>query len=161
MLCVPLVCARQVILHSRVSKRRCVVGLCVRACVEHRNAPLKFVCCSVGRMFWPATHVHARAEHVPPPHGTLALSTVRGPRGVLVPSQTGGATQGVSRRAFLAGQDLVAERSSFVTQQPRSYCRKLSGVLTVRVNAGVETRLVLRSFPSVSRQQRVLHPMCL
>jgi hypothetical protein len=114
-----------------------VVVLCVRACVEHSIALLKFVCCR-GRMLWPATHVHARAEHVPPPHGTLALSTVRGSRGVLVPSQAGVATQvcWVSRHAFLAGQDVVAERCSFVTP-PRSSCRKLSGVLTVRPDAGV------------------------
>jgi len=74
---------------------------------------------------------------------------MRGPRGVLVPSQTGGATYGVSRRAFLAGQDLVSARSSFVTRPLRSSCRKLPGVLTVRLEAGVETCLDLRSFPSL------------
>ena len=74
---------------------------------------------------------------------------MRGPRGVLVPSQTGGATYGVSRRAFLAGQDLVSARSSFVTRPLRSSCRKLSGVLTVRLEAGVETCLDLRNFPSL------------
>ena len=160
-LCPTRVCASgyppQPCLHER-----CVVVLCVRACVEYWNALLKFVCCSVGRMLWPATHVHARATRVPPSRSAVCCSNMCGPRGVLVPSQAGVATQvcWVLHRAFLAGQDLVAERSSFVARPPRSSCHKLSGVLTVRPDASVwrPCRCPEESLPYVSRYRRVRHP---
>jgi len=90
-------------------------------------------------LVWPVPNVRARAARVPPPPGTVALSTVRGQRGILVSSQAGGATQmcGVSRRAFLAGHRFVPARSCFVSRPPRSSDRKLDGLLTVRLDAGV------------------------
>jgi len=138
---------RRAALHRR--EQRCV------ACCDYPRAPLTLVLCSLllfsqGTMLsLSAPKVHARAALVPPTRSTVCCSIMRGPRGVLVPSQTGGATYGVSRRAFLAGQDLVSARSSFVTRPLRSSCRKLPGVLTVRLEAGVETCLDLRSFPSL------------
>ena len=63
---------------------------------ECRHALLKFVCCAPGTMLWPATHVHARAAHVLPSRSKVCCSIMCGPRGVLVPLQTGGATCGVS-----------------------------------------------------------------
>ena len=144
-LCPTRVCAPGYPL-SRVSTRGVFTA---RVRVECRHALLKFVCCALGTMLWPATHVHARAAHVLPSRSTVCCSIMCGPRGVLVPSQAGVATFGVSRRAFLAGKDFVSARSSFVSRPPRSSCRKLPGVLTVRLDAGVETRLDLRSFPSL------------
>ena len=150
---------RQVFLHSRASTREvCCCSVCARLC-----GVLKRVS-SVGRMLLPATHVHTRAVRVLPSRSTVSCSNMCGPRGVLVPSQAGVATQvcWVLHRAFLAGQDLVAERSSFVARPPRSSCHKLSGVLTVRPDASVWSpcRCPEESLPSVSRQQRVLHPTC-
>jgi hypothetical protein len=125
----------------------CCCSLCARLCgVLKRPSEVETTC--LGKMLWPATHVHARAARVLPSRSTVFYSSVCGPRGVSVPSQTGGATFGVSRRAFLSGQDLVSARNSFVARPLRSSCRKLPGVLTVRLDAGVETRLFLRSFPS-------------
>ena len=139
LLCVQLVCARQVILSAVFPREVCSLRA-VR--VECRHALLKFVCCALGTMLWPATHVHARAAHVLPSRSTVCCSIMCGPRGVLVPSQAGVATFGVSRRAFLVGQDFVSARSSFVARPPRSSCRKLSGVLTVRLDAGVAPVLI-------------------
>ena len=138
-------CTRQVILSAVFPREVCSLRA-VR--VECRHALLKFGRCALGTMLWPATQGHARAAHVLPSRSTACCSIMCGPRGVLVPSQAGGATCGVSRRAFLAGQDFVSARSSFVSRPPRSSCRKLPGVLTVRLDSGVETCLVLRSFPS-------------
>ena len=169
-----------VFLTTQLNELCSVSNSCVRVRLSSTAVPPREVCCcsvcarlcavlkrvsSVGRMLWPATHVHARAARAPPQHGTLALSTVRGQRSVLVPSQAGGATQvcGSARRAVLAGQRFVSARSCFVSRPPRSNCHKLSGVLTVRPDASVWSpcRCPEETLPSVSRQQRVLHPSCM
>ena len=166
-----------VFLTTQLNELCSVSNSCVRVRLSSTTVPPREVCCcalcarlcgvlkrvsSVGRMLWPATHVHARAARVPPQHGTLALSSVRGQRGVLVASQAGGATQvcGSARRAVLAGQRFVSARSCFVARPPRSNCRKLSGVLAVRLDASVWSpcRCPEESLPYVSRYRRVRHP---